>query len=67
MTSQIYLTDNQVAGRYGIKRGSVWRWTKENEDFPKPVRFTKGCVRWSISELESYERKQAEASQRIKL
>lgn len=67
MTFQIYLSDNQVADRYGIKRGSVWRWTKENENFPKPVRFSKGCVRWSISELEAYEAKQAETSQKINL
>jgi len=67
MALQIYLSDKQVAMRYGVARGSVWRWTKENENFPKPVRFTKGCVRWSLSELVAYERKQAEASQRIEL
>jgi len=62
MASQIYVTDNQTAERYGVSRGTVWRWAKENPEFPKPVYFSKGCVRWSISELQAYEEKQAKSS-----
>jgi len=63
MQSEIYLTDNQVAKRYGITRGSVWRWAKENPLFPKPVKFSPGCVRWEAAELIAYEHKQKEVSQ----
>jgi prophage regulatory protein len=62
MQSQIYITDTQAANRYGVARGSIWRWLKENHDFPKPIRFSKGCVRWSISDLEKYEKKVAAAN-----
>ena len=56
MIKQIYLSDKQVGNRYGVKRGTVWRWTKEITAFPKPVKLSPGCARWSIADLESYEK-----------
>lgn len=57
MSHKIYLTDKQVADRYGVKRGSVWRWTKVNNQFPKPVKLSPGCARWLTTELENFEKK----------
>lgn len=28
---EIYLTDYQVATRYGVHKNSVWRWARESE------------------------------------
>ncbi len=55
MLNQIYLTDNQVAQRYGVRRASVWRWV-QNHGFPKPVKLSPGCSRWNLSTLEKWEK-----------
>jgi prophage regulatory protein len=52
--NQIFLTDNQVAQRYGVKRASIWRWLKDR-DFPKPVKLSPGCTRWQLSALMDWE------------
>ena len=54
MQNQIFLTDNQVAQRYGVKRASIWRWLKDR-DFPKPVKLSPGCTRWQLSALMDWE------------
>lgn len=58
---QIYLSDQQVAKRYGVKRGSVWRWVRQGL-FPPPVKISPGCSRWSIQDLEDIERERTAAS-----
>ena len=60
---QIYLSDQQVAKRYGVERGSVWRWVRQG-NFPKPVKLSPGCSRWPIEELITYEEKCAAVSRK---
>ena len=55
MQNQIFLTDKQVSLRYGIRRASVWRWV-QNHGFPKPIKFSPGCSRWSLSALQEWEK-----------
>lgn len=31
-----YLKTPEVAEMLGLARGTVWRWAREKEDFPKP-------------------------------
>lgn len=50
-----YLSDTQVAARYGVHRSTPWRWIKADKSFPKPVMLTPGCTRWNLSELETWE------------
>lgn len=50
-----FLTDIDIAKRYGVTRQTVWRWTSSNPEFPKPVKFSKGCTRWRLSDLERWE------------
>ena len=50
----IYLTDRQVAKRFGVSRASIWRWMKE-EGFPTPLRLTAGCTRWRLEDVEKWE------------
>ncbi len=54
----LYLSDRQTAQRYSVTRGTIWRWIKEH-GFPKPVRLSPGCTRWSVGDLEAWEGKQS--------
>lgn len=48
-----FLTDKQVADRYGVQRSSIWRWTQTG--FPCPVKLSPGCSRWRLSDLLGWE------------
>ena len=54
-----FLTDRDVAKRYGVARQTVWRWVKSDPDFPPPVQIAKGTTRWRLSELVAFEVLQA--------
>ncbi|RHZ95342.1 AlpA family phage regulatory protein [Cereibacter sphaeroides] len=56
MLMLLYLTDKQVAERYGVSRATIWRWVKTGT-FPRPVTFSPGCVRWSEAEVLAWEAK----------
>lgn len=51
-----YLSDKQVAERYGVHRATPWRWA-EAQDFPAPVKITPGCTRWRLADVEEWEAK----------
>ena len=55
--AETYLTDCQLAARYGVHRTTLWRWVKTNPDFPKPVTLSPGCTRWKLSMVEGWEAK----------
>lgn len=55
MSQMLYLTDKQVAARYGVDRAAIWRWRRTDPDFPDPVKLTPGTTRWRIDELEAWE------------
>lgn len=55
----MYLSDKQVAARYGVTRECAWKWARELPDFPKPIKLTPGCSRWRVADLEAWEAKQA--------
>ncbi|MEX3314613.1 helix-turn-helix transcriptional regulator [Sulfitobacter sp. PS-8MA] len=50
-----FLSDTQVATRYGVHRSTPWRWAKTDENFPKPVMLSPGCTRWKLADLETWE------------
>ena len=50
-----YLSDVKVAERYSVSRNTVWRWHREQVDFPKAVCLTPGSTRWRLSDLEIWE------------
>ncbi len=54
MTQPLYLTDRQVAERYGVSRTTIWLW-KRKGDFPKAVRLSAGMTRWRLSDIEAWE------------
>ena len=56
---ETYVTDTQVAARYGVHRTTPWRWAKTDPAFPNPVNLTPGCTRWKLSEIEAWEHSKA--------
>ena len=58
-SKNLFLSDNQLAERFGIARGTVWRWNRENPSFPKPLKLSSGCTRWALNEITEYEKTQA--------
>lgn len=50
-----YLSVQEVARRYSISIQTVWRHTKENPDFPKPIKILSGSTRWRLSDIVAYE------------
>lgn len=54
--AETFLTDLDLAARYGVHRSTPWRWAKTDPGFPKPVTLSPGCTRWRLSELETWER-----------
>lgn len=52
----IYLSDHQTAARYGVNRGTIWRWVRQGL-FPTPVKIGPGCTRWPLSEIQKWEQK----------
>jgi prophage regulatory protein len=54
-SGQAFLSDRQVAERYGVSRQTPWGWLKKDTDFPKPVSLSPGCTRWRLTDLEAWE------------
>ena len=51
----MYLSDNQIAQKYGIHRTTIWRWVR-NGEFPKPVHLSSGCTRWKEAAVINWEK-----------
>ncbi len=45
------LRPRQAADFLGIGRATLWRWSKERNDFPKPRNLSPRCVVFDQSEL----------------
>jgi len=56
---QVFLTDHETGERYGVKRGTVWRWYNKGR-FPAPVKLSPGCTRWRLADLKVWEAEKAE-------
>ena len=51
---QTYISDQQLAERYGVSRSTVWRWAhKDKRILPAPVQLSPGCTRWRLDEIEA--------------
>lgn len=53
----MYLSDREVAARYGVSRGTKWRWVKTDRSFPRPIELSSGCTRWRLDLLCEWEAK----------
>ena len=57
----MFLSDQQVADRFAVSRVTVWRWTRHNPAFPRPVKLSPGCSRWRLADIERWEVERAAA------
>ncbi|MBB3542431.1 hypothetical protein [Rhizobium sp. BK399] len=57
-----YLSVQNVASRYAISIQTVWRHTKHNPDFPKPIKILNGSTRWRMSDILAFEVSRQEVS-----
>lgn len=48
------LRPKQAAEFLGIARTTLWRWSKERRDFPKPRYLSRRCTVFDISELAAW-------------
>ena len=55
-----YLSDKQLAERYGVTRVCIWRWARAGR-FPQPIKLTPGCTRWRAADVEEWESAKAGA------
>lgn len=58
-----YLSVQDVARRYAVSIQTVWRHTKQNPAFPKPIKILNGSTRWRLSDVLAFEVSRGEASQ----
>lgn len=57
-----YLSVQDVARRYAVSIQTVWRHTKQNPAFPKPIKILNGSTRWRLSDVLAFEVSRGEAS-----
>jgi prophage regulatory protein len=55
----MFLSDKQLAERYGVNRVTIWRWRRTDSTFPGPVTLSPGCVRFRLSDVEQWEKAKA--------
>ncbi|MFD1208661.1 helix-turn-helix transcriptional regulator [Modicisalibacter tunisiensis] len=53
--ARTFLTAKQVAARYDVGVATIWRWSRDRDDFPKPKKLGDNCTRWRLSDLEHWE------------
>lgn len=58
----MFLSDKQIAERFGISRVTVWRWRKADPTFPQPITLSPGCVRFRLADVEKWEAAKAGAA-----
>lgn len=51
-----WLSDKDLATRYGVSRATVWRWVREGH-LPAPRKIGQSTSRWPVSEIDEHDRK----------
>lgn len=41
-----------VAESLGVSEATIWRWVRETDTFPRPLRLSPGCTRWKQADLD---------------
>ena len=60
--AETFISDTQLAARYGVHRSTPWRWAKTDTAFPQPVKLSPQCSRWKLSEIEAWEQTRKDAA-----
>ncbi|MEQ6916652.1 helix-turn-helix transcriptional regulator [Halomonas aquatica] len=62
-TGRTFLTAKQVATRYDVGVATIWRWSRDRDDFPKPMKLGPNCTRWRLADIEAWEASCEEVAQ----
>jgi predicted DNA-binding transcriptional regulator AlpA len=49
-----YGSDREIGEMLAVSRATVRRWARTDPTFPKPVKFSEGCTRWRIADIEAW-------------
>jgi predicted DNA-binding transcriptional regulator AlpA len=52
--TEAHLTVWQVARYLGVSRATIWRWSKDANGFPAPIKLGKGSSRWRLTDLDAF-------------
>ena len=61
-TGALYVSDRDLAKRYGVSRTTPWDWARLKPDFPQPVKLSERITRWRLDEIEAWEAAQRPAA-----
>ena len=53
LSGESYLTVRQVAGQFNFTVQTIWRWAREKNGFPPPVKVAAGMTRWRDYDVSS--------------
>lgn len=53
--AETFLSDRELAKRFGVHRTTLWRWAHADPTFPDPIKLSPGCTRWKLSEILNWE------------
>ena len=56
MQNDRFMSDKQIAARYGVSRSTPWRWVRHGK-FPRPTQLSKGTTRWRESIVLEWEQR----------
>jgi predicted DNA-binding transcriptional regulator AlpA len=49
-----FISVKEVSGILGIGVSTAWNWLNNNPDFPRSIKLTTRCTRWSLNEINSF-------------
>ncbi|TQE98267.1 MAG: AlpA family phage regulatory protein [Spiribacter salinus] len=52
----LWLSDKDLATRYGVSRVSIWRWSRSGQ-FPPPRKLSARITRWSAAEVDAHDQR----------
>jgi prophage regulatory protein len=52
--SNLLVRPKDACRMLGIAAPTLWRWSRERDDFPKPIKLGEATTAWRISELEAF-------------
>ena len=50
----VWLSPQQVAEMFGVSQATIFRWLRDNPEFPRPLKLSAGCTRFSLVGLQIY-------------
>ncbi|PVY78192.1 AlpA family transcriptional regulator [Tamilnaduibacter salinus] len=61
LSDEKYLSDKNLAARYGVSRITPWRWVREGK-YPAPIKLGDNCTRWKLSDIIAWENRNGGAA-----